>query len=413
MNFKRFMERKTAYLFILPALILIFLFSLLPIGASLRYAFFDLQLNDQARSDLYTEGSYNLRLHKETVDYIRYYLNIDESLVQTEEAHQAIAGLRQQVDAFDQYVEDHVARGLEPVVPINEEKQAEIVRHKDELLAGLEQFYTIEDEFYSPEDMMAVAGEFNTSLIESNYTGLKNFERVMTDRRVRSTLTFTLIFTFISVFFELILGLALALIMNKAMRARGIIRTVSLIPWAIPTSVAAMMWSYLYDGSSGIVAHLFANAGIISKSTDLLLQSGKALMAIIIADVWKTTPYMALLLLAGLQTIPNSLYESSSLEGANRWHQFRYITLPLLKSSIFVALLFRTLDAFRVFDLIYVLTGGGPGGTTESISIYAYKVMFAQTRFGYGAAIVLIMALAVGLITWLYVKSLNVKLIED
>lgn len=340
-------------------------------------------------------------------------MNIDESVVQTDEAHQAIAELRQQVDAFDEYVETNVVQGLEPVVSIDQEKETEITRHKNEIIAGLESFYTLEDEFYSPEDMMAVVGEFNTSLIQSNYMGLENFERVMTDHRVRSTLTFTLIFTFVSVFFELILGLALALIMNKAMAGRGLIRTVSLIPWAIPTSVAAMMWSYLYDGSSGIVANLFANIGIVEQSTDLLLQSSKALLAIIIADVWKTTPYMALLLLAGLQTIPNSLYESSSLEGANRWHQFRYITLPLLKTSIFVALLFRTLDAFRVFDLIYVLTGGGPGGTTESISIYAYKVMFAQTRFGYGAAIVLIMALAVGLITWLYVKSLNVKLIED
>ncbi|NMB04155.1 MAG: sugar ABC transporter permease [Tissierellia bacterium] len=413
MKIKRFLERKTAYLFILPALILIILFSIWPIVASLRYAFFDLQLNDQARSDLYTEASYNLRLHNETIDYIRYYLNIDESVVQTDEAHQAIAELRQQVDAFDEYVETNVVQGLEPVVSIDQEKETEITRHKNEIIAGLESFYTLEDEFYSPEDMMAVVGEFNTSLIQSNYMGLENFERVMTDHRVRSTLTFTLIFTFVSVFFELILGLALALIMNKAMAGRGLIRTVSLIPWAIPTSVAAMMWSYLYDGSSGIVANLFANIGIVEQSTDLLLQSSKALLAIIIADVWKTTPYMALLLLAGLQTIPNSLYESSSLEGANRWHQFRYITLPLLKTSIFVALLFRTLDAFRVFDLIYVLTGGGPGGTTESISIYAYKVMFAQTRFGYGAAIVLIMALAVGLITWLYVKSLNVKLIED
>lgn len=413
MKFKRLRGQKTAYLFILPALILIILFSLGPIIASLRYAFFDLQLNDQSRSDLYTKGSYNLRLHKETIDYIRYYLQIDESLVQTDQAHQAIARLRAQVDAFDEYIEQAVITGLDPVVAISDQQAEAIVRHKDDILAGLNNFYALDDEFYSPEDMLAVAGEFNTSLIEPNYIGLKNFERVMSDGRVRSTLTFTLIFTFISVFFELILGLALALIMNKAMRAKGLIRTVSLIPWAIPTSVAAMMWSYLYDGSSGIVSHLFANIGLIGRSTDMLLQSGKALGAIILADVWKTTPYMALLLLAGLQTIPHSLYESSSLEGANRWHQFRYITLPLLKSSIFVALLFRTLDAFRVFDLIYVLTGGGPGGKTESISIYAYKVMFTQTRFGYGAAIVLIMALAVGIITWLYVKSLNVKLIED
>jgi multiple sugar transport system permease protein len=207
--------------------------------------------------------------------------------------------------------------------------------------------------------------------------------------------------------------MALALIMNKALKGRGIIRTVSLIPWAIPTAVAALIWSYLYNGSSGIISHLFAWLKIIPEPTELLLSSTGSLWAIILADVWKTTPYMALLLLAGLQTIPHSLYESSSLDGATKLQQFGSVTLPLLKPSIFVALLFRTLDAFRVFDLIYVLTGGGPGGTTESVSIYAYKVMFAQTRFGYGSAVVLVMALTVGLITFAYIKLLNVKLIND
>jgi multiple sugar transport system permease protein len=173
------------------------------------------------------------------------------------------------------------------------------------------------------------------------------------------------------------------------------------------------MWSYLYNGSSGIIANLISSIGLINAPTELLLTAKGALGAIIAADIWKTTPYMALLLLAGLQVIPNTLYESSSLDGANKFRQFRYITLPLLKPSILVALLFRTLDAFRVFDLIYVLTGGGPGGTTESISIYAYKVMFAQTRFGYGSAMILVMAIAVGIISFAYIKLLDVQIIGD
>jgi multiple sugar transport system permease protein len=201
--------------------------------------------------------------------------------------------------------------------------------------------------------------------------------------------------------------------MNKPFKGRGLIRTFSLIPWAIPTTVAALMWSYLYNGSSGIIPHIFTTLGFISSPAAMLNSSKNALWGIIIADVWKTTPYMALLLLGGLQVIPNSLYESSALDGAKKWHQFRYITLPLLKPSIFVALLFRTLDAFRVLDLIYVLTGGGPGGSTESVSLYAYKVMFSQTRFGYGSAMVLIMALVVGLITFIYIKALNVDLIGE
>ena len=173
------------------------------------------------------------------------------------------------------------------------------------------------------------------------------------------------------------------------------------------------MWGYLYSGSSGIISNIFSKIGLISSPAAMLSSSSNALWAIILADVWKTTPYMALLLLGGLQVIPNSLYESSSLDGASKFQQFRYITLPLLKPSIFVALLFRTLDAFRVFDLIYVLTGGGPGGSTESLSVYAYKVMFSQTRFGYGSAMVLIMALVVGLIAFIYIKALGVNLIGE
>jgi multiple sugar transport system permease protein len=132
----------------------------------------------------------------------------------------------------------------------------------------------------------------------------------------------------------------------------------------------------------------------------------------ILADVWKTTPYMALLLLAGLQNISKSLYEAASIDGAGKIQSFFKVTLPLLKPSILVALLFRTLDAFRVFDLIYVLTGGGPGGETETLSIYAYKVMFAQTNFGYGSIIVMIMFVCVAIIAILFVKFLGTNLME-
>lgn len=260
---------------------------------------------------------------------------------------------------------------------------------------------------------MMVASELETSIIQPNYVGLKNFQSVLRDPRVWQTIRVTLFFTSISVGMELVFGLLLALIMNKAMIGRGLIRTFSLIPWAIPTSVAALMWAYLYNGSSGIVALILARVGIVGQATDLMLTSSSALWSIIFADVWKTTPYFALLLLAGLQVIPDSLYESAMLDGANKWKQFLHITLPLLKPSILVALLFRTLDAFRIFDLIWVLTGGGPGGTTESISIYGYKVMFAQTRFGYGAAIILVMALCVGVISYLYIKFLDIQLISD
>lgn len=410
----KFIDNNTAYILILPAVLFILLFSIIPIFESLRYAFYDFQLNDQAKSGLYTSGNYNMTLYDETFDYIRYFLDIEESVVTGDEAKAQIINLRQMLDTYDAYMLENVATpDMKSIVSLDGDSHKYVTDMKDTLILELEKLYGYDEPFYSKDDMFAVVSELETAIIQSNFSGLDNFKDVVTDKRVHATISFTLIFTFVSVFLELCLGMMLALIMNKALMGRGLIRTISLIPWAIPTSVAALMWSYLYDGSSGIVAHTFASIGLISEPTQLLLSAKGALGAIIIADVWKTTPYMALLLLAGLQVISNSLYESSSLDGATKLQQFRYITLPLLKPSIFVALLFRTLDAFRVFDLIYVLTGGGPGGTTESISLYAYKVMFAQTRFGYGSAMVLIMAIAVGLITLAYIKILNVKLIGD
>ena len=197
----------------------------------------------------------------------------------------------------------------------------------------------------------------------------------------------------------------LALIMNKAMKGIGFVRTVALIPWAIPTAVSAMIWSYLYDGSYGIVSFLFNKLGIINSQSAMLLTSHGAMSAAIIADVWKTTPYMALLLLAGLQVIDRGLYESSAIDGAGPVVTFFKITLPLVKPSLLVALLFRTLDAFRVYDLIAILTGGGPGNGTESLSIYAYKLMFDQSNYGYSSVVVMGMFVVVAIIAFLYVKS--------
>ncbi|NLL67683.1 MAG: sugar ABC transporter permease [Clostridiaceae bacterium] len=413
-NISKIVESKTAYILILPAVVFILLFSIIPIGESLRYAFFDFQLNDQAKSGLYINANYNIALYDETAFYIRSFLDMEEEVVTKDETKLQIDAIRNMLDEYDQYMLNNISSpDMASVVSVNNEKLAYVTKIRDNIMSSLEKLYSFDEPFVCEEDMFAVASELDTAIISSNFSGLNNFKSVLTDTRVHSTVGFTLIFTFISVFFELCFGMALALIMNKALKGRGIIRTVSLIPWAIPTAVAALIWSYLYNGSSGIISHLFAWLKIIPEPTELLLSSTGSLWAIILADVWKTTPYMALLLLAGLQTIPHSLYESSSLDGATKLQQFGSVTLPLLKPSIFVALLFRTLDAFRVFDLIYVLTGGGPGGTTESVSIYAYKVMFAQTRFGYGSAVVLVMALTVGLITFAYIKLLNVKLIND
>src|SRR5699024_11141602 len=164
------------------------------------------------------------------------------------------------------------------------------------------------------------------------------------------------------------------------------------------------MWRFLYDGQSGIIAHSLDVLNIIPGTSWLLSTGTGGMFSIILADVWKTTPYMALLILAGLYTIPQNLYEASSVDGAKKFQLFFKITLSLLKSSILVALLFRTLDDFRVFDIIYVLTGGRPANSPESISVYAYKTRFAQQNFGEGATLSVIVFLCVALISFIYVK---------
>jgi multiple sugar transport system permease protein len=408
----KFFDRHLAYFMIIPAIILILTFSILPILQSTRYAFFDFQLNDQKKSGTYMSSNYNIPLSDETFEYIDYYLKTEAATVTNQSTIQYVNQLKVDMVNYQKSLKSMLG-SEEGVIKVSKNNIEAIKAMNSDIFKDLNQLYAMDDVFYSKEDMLAVASELDTCIIESNFIGLDNFKHILSDPRVLYTLIVTLVFTVISVFGELVLGLALALIMNKAMKGRGLIRTVSLIPWAIPTSVAALMWSYLYNGSSGIIANLISSIGLINAPTELLLTANGALGAIIAADIWKTTPYMALLLLAGLQVIPNTLYESSSLDGANKFRQFRYITLPLLKPSILVALLFRTLDAFRVFDLIYVLTGGGPGGTTESISIYAYKVMFAQTRFGYGSAMILVMAIAVGIISFAYIKLLDVQIIGD
>lgn len=408
----QFIDLHLGYFLVMPAIIFILIFSIIPIAESLQYSFFDFQLNSQQKSGLYFTEHYNMDLLNETIEYLEYYLDSEKTVQSSAEIIEKIENLEIKLPILQE--EMHSLIGTNDGIVSLDVGKIDSIREKNlVIMDGLDDIYQSEENSQLQEDIYAVASELDTALIPSNFIGLENFKTVVKDGRARQSLVITMIFTAVSVAFEFILGLVLAMIMNKAMRGQGLIRTFSLIPWAIPTSVAALIWAYLFNGSNGIVAVLLEKLGLIADSTDLLLTGSGALSAIIMADVWKTTPYMALLLLAGLQTIPYNLYEASAIDGASKWKQFVSVTLPLLKPSIMVALLFRTLDAFRVFDLIYVLTGGGPGGQTESISIYAYKTMFAQTRFGYGSALVLIMALVVGIISYFYIRFLDVKMTAE
>ncbi|MDY5022418.1 MAG: ABC transporter permease subunit [Blautia sp.] len=396
MTFKQF-------LFILPLLIFIGVFSIYPIVTSFMYTFFDYRINDQTANSFYISERFNGKLFYEDCDYVNYFLEDDKTLM-SEDDQTTVTEIQERVSSVMAEYE-----GVEGTQKISSEQKEAILFFEENLKADIDALYEKypDVEFYNKEKIPEILEEMDTCIVESNFTGLKAYGRLLKDTRFWKALGHTLIFTVLSVSIELVLGMLLALIMNKAMKGIGLIRTVALIPWAIPTAVSAMIWSYLYDGSYGIVSLLFSKLGIVSSQSAMLLTSSGAMTAAIIADVWKTTPYMALLLLAGLQVIDRGLYESSSIDGAGPVTTFFRITLPLVKPSLLVALLFRTLDAFRVYDLIAILTGGGPGNGTESLSIYAYKLMFDQSNYGYSSVVVMGMFVVVAIIAFLYVKVLG------
>ncbi len=391
------------FCFILPLLVLVSVFSLYPILSSFVYTLFDYQTNKQSKNALYTGSVLNTSLYAEDCDYLAYYLKKDIPAV--DEAEQpALTDLQTALLAQkDKYADTEKTISLSSAM---EEEVNGVIARTRMAIDGLAQQYP---DLRIVTNGQQLLDEMETCLVSSNFIGIDNYTRLFQDNRFGQSVGHTFVFTIISVAIELVLGMGLALIMDKAMRGIGIVRTTALIPWAIPTAVSALIWCYLYDGASGVVAMLFTKLGIIASPELLLTTAGGTMASAILADVWKTTPYMALLLLAGLQVIDRGLYESSAIDGANALRTFTRITLPLLKPSMLVALLFRTLDAFRVYDLIAVLTKGTP----ETLSIYAYKMMIGQSNYGYGSVIVVAMFVLVALIAFVYVKILGAELIQE
>jgi ABC-type sugar transport system permease subunit len=242
------------------------------------------------------------------------------------------------------------------------------------------------------------------------FIGLTNYVDAVKDPRFIGALGHTLFFAVTSVSLELVIGLWLALALNRAFKGRGLVRAAVLVPWAIPTVVSALLWRFMFEGQTGIVNAGLVSLGFIREPIVWFIQAATAWVPIILADVWKTTPFVALLLLAGLQNIDSSLYEAARIDGASAWRQFRYVTLPLLKPAILVALIFRTLDAFRVFDLVYALTGGGPGTSTEPIALYTFNSLLQNLQFGYGSALSVIVFLVTFALAMIYVRFLGADL---
>lgn len=245
------------------------------------------------------------------------------------------------------------------------------------------------------------------------FVGAANFVEATQDPRFTAALLHTITFAVITVPVELALGLALALIMHTARRGRPLIRLAALLPWAIPTVVAALVWRFMFDAQAGILTAPLLSLGLVEESFDWFVHPIAAWVPIGAADVWKTTPFVAILLLAGLQTIDPVLHEAARMDGAGTVRRFVTITLPLLRPALVIAAAFRMLDALRLFDVAYVVTGGGPGTATEPLSLYAFIALMQRLRFGYGSALSVTVFLLTFAFALIWVRALGRSLVGD
>jgi trehalose/maltose transport system permease protein len=245
------------------------------------------------------------------------------------------------------------------------------------------------------------------ALEPTTWIGLENYRTLIHDTIFRDAIVTTVKFTVITVGFEFVLGMIIALVVNSNFKGRGVMRAVMLIPWAIPTVVSAQMWKWMYDDIFGVINDIGVRTHILNHSVAWISQPSTALASVCAVDIWKTTPFVALLLLAGLQVIPRDLYEAANVDGASQWKQFWHITLPLLRPAILVALIFRTLDALRVFDVFYVFFGSRVD--TQTMAIYDQNTIVSVGNVGYGAAISVAIFLIIALFVVIYVTFIRVE----
>ncbi|MBA2513625.1 MAG: sugar ABC transporter permease [Solirubrobacterales bacterium] len=244
---------------------------------------------------------------------------------------------------------------------------------------------------------------------EKEFVGLSNYVEVLTASQWWQDVFNTLLITVASVTLELVLGMVLALVMHRAIFGRGAVRAAILIPYGIVTVVAAFAWRYAFTPDLGFVPGF---AGVVSDTYAPLTNQAGSFFVIILTEVWKTTPFMALLLLAGLALVPDELHEAAKVDGATALQRFFRITLPLIRPAILVALLFRTLDAFRVFDTVFIQTTGG-ANNTETVSILGYNQLINRLNLGLGSAVSVLIFICVILIAMLFIKGLGASPAQD
>jgi multiple sugar transport system permease protein len=239
-----------------------------------------------------------------------------------------------------------------------------------------------------------------------SFVGIQNYLELLATSDFWNSLYVTLLFTFWTTILVLIIAMVVALVMNEPFRGRGILRALILLPWAMPGVVNALMWQWVYNGKVGILNGALYSVGAIDTYHAWLVESGTMYPAIIFANVWNTFPFSALIFLAALQSVPSELYDASRVDRANVFQRYRYITLPWLVHPILIVLILQALGGIRLFDIIYLLTGGGPGNETSTIGYAAYQTAFLSFNFGLGNAYSYIIALITLAIALIYMRVL-------
>lgn len=237
------------------------------------------------------------------------------------------------------------------------------------------------------------------------YIGLENFEVAFRDPRFYNTVLNTLLFTVITVSFQMFFGMLIALLLDREFRGRTLMRMAILLPWALPNVINALLFRWMFDGQFGLFNDILMRLHIVEAPVNWLVTRLGASFAIYFTQIWKVSSLVGLILLAGLQSIPRSIYESARVDGAGGWKQFFRLTLPLLRPAIIVALIFRSLVALQVFDVIYAMTKGGPGDSTESLVYNIWMHIFSYNEFGYGSALSVLLSILILTFGFLYIRG--------
>lgn len=253
----------------------------------------------------------------------------------------------------------------------------------------------------------AIKVSFQTTTGQQVVWSLQNFTRLVSDKFFLAALSHTLVYALLALTFEFLLGLGLAVLMNQALRARSFFRAMLLVPMMLPPVVVGVVWRLMLNSNFGAINGTLKGFGINTAALTWTASPNLAFASVIVVDIWQWTPFVFLVLLAGLQAIPQEPYEAAVIDGSSAWQTFRYVTLPLLRPAILIVLLLRTMDLLRVFDQIFILTEGGPGFATETISLYVYRTAFRFSNFGYAAAMSFVLLIITNIISMFYIRLLQ------